>query len=177
MLDNELGMNGKQEPSTAAEPDDVPVLRVDIRSQCAETALQYAQEEAVESGSRSISSHHVLIGLARAEGCVAQALLEAGGHTAATLRRNAAFVLAAAEQDPPDEPGWSTPRVSRVLENAALEAGQRGHALLGTLHLLHGMIREREGVAVILLEAPGVGLELIGTAIARAFRENPADPT
>jgi hypothetical protein len=36
-------------------------------------------------------------------------------------------------------------------------------------------VREREGIAVMVLEVPGVGLERIGGAMMRALREGAAD--
>jgi hypothetical protein len=46
---------------------------------------------------------------------------------------------------------------------------------VGTIHLLLALVREREGIAVMLLEVPGVALERIGGAMMRALREGATD--
>jgi ATP-dependent Clp protease ATP-binding subunit ClpA len=64
-----------------------------------------------------------------------------------------------------------SPRTARVMLAADNERRKRGLDHIGTLHLLSAIIAERDGLAVFILEEPGVGLERLGMALQRAFRE------
>src|SRR5262249_180338 len=52
-----------------------------------------------------------------------------------------------------------TPRAKKVIELAVDEARRLSHHYIGTEHLLLGLIREGEGIAVGVLESLGVNLE------------------
>jgi ATP-dependent Clp protease ATP-binding subunit ClpA len=52
-----------------------------------------------------------------------------------------------------------TPRAKKVIELAAEEAQDLNHNYIGTEHLLLGLIREGEGIAVGVLESLGVDLQ------------------
>jgi ATP-dependent Clp protease ATP-binding subunit ClpC len=51
-----------------------------------------------------------------------------------------------------------TPRVKKMIELADDEARRLNHDYIGTEHLLLGMVREGEGIAVGVLESMGVNL-------------------
>ena len=61
-------------------------------------------------------------------------------------------------------------RVKEVISLSREEALRLGHDYIGTEHLLLGMIREGEGVAVSLLKKLGVSLEELRTAIEQATK-------
>jgi len=61
-------------------------------------------------------------------------------------------------------------RVKEVISLSREEALRLGHDYIGTEHLLLGMIREGEGVAVGLLKKLGVSLEELRTAIEQATK-------
>ena len=50
-------------------------------------------------------------------------------------------------------------RVKEVISLSREEAIRLGHDYIGTEHLLLGMIREGEGVAISLLKKLGLGME------------------
>ena len=54
-----------------------------------------------------------------------------------------------------------TDRARRVVVLAQEEAGMLNHDSIGTEHILLGLIREGEGVAVRTLESLGIGLEAV----------------
>lgn len=64
-----------------------------------------------------------------------------------------------------------TPRAKRVLELSLEEARELGHNYIGTEHLLLGMIREGEGVAVRVLKKMGVDLTKLRSEIIRSLGE------
>ncbi|MFT4032296.1 MAG: ATP-dependent Clp protease ATP-binding subunit [Siphonobacter sp.] len=61
-------------------------------------------------------------------------------------------------------------RVKEVIAMSREEALRLGHDYIGTEHLLLGMIREGEGVAVALLKKLGVNLDELRTAIEQATK-------
>ncbi len=61
-------------------------------------------------------------------------------------------------------------RVKEVISLSREEALRLGHDYIGTEHLLLGMIREGEGVAVSLLKKLGVSLEELRTSIEQATK-------
>lgn len=61
-------------------------------------------------------------------------------------------------------------RVKEVISLSREEALRLGHDYIGTEHLLLGMIREGEGVAVSLLKKLGVSLDELRTAIEQATK-------
>lgn len=61
-------------------------------------------------------------------------------------------------------------RVKEVISLSREEALRLGHDYIGTEHLLLGMIREGEGVAVSILKKLGVSLDDLRTAVEQATR-------
>ena len=61
-------------------------------------------------------------------------------------------------------------RVKEVISLSREEALRLGHDYIGTEHLLLGMIREGEGVAVGLLKKLGVGMEDLRSSIEQATK-------
>src|SRR5205823_5510851 len=71
-----------------------------------------------------------------------------------------------------------TPRAKKVLELALREALSLGHNYIGTEHMLLGLVRENEGVAVRILHDFDADAEKIRNEIIRALSgpRRPADP-
>jgi ATP-dependent Clp protease ATP-binding subunit ClpC len=67
-----------------------------------------------------------------------------------------------------------TPRTKHVIELAVDEARRMGHHYIGTEHLLLGLMREGEGVAVNVLRSMGVNLEKARAQTGRLMAESPA---
>jgi ATP-dependent Clp protease ATP-binding subunit ClpC len=65
-----------------------------------------------------------------------------------------------------------TPRTKRVIELAVDEARRLGHHYIGTEHLLLGLVRAGEGVAVDVLRGLGVGLDKVRSQTARVMMES-----
>ncbi|XP_020881727.1 chaperone protein ClpC2, chloroplastic isoform X2 [Arabidopsis lyrata subsp. lyrata] len=65
-----------------------------------------------------------------------------------------------------------TPRTKRVLDLSLEEARQLGHNYIGSEHLLLGLLREGEGIAVRVLEILGAGPSNIRTLVIRMVGGN-----
>jgi ATP-dependent Clp protease ATP-binding subunit ClpC len=123
----------------------------------ARRVLVLAQEEARLQNHSYIGTEHILLGLIHEEeGIAAHAFLRCG-ITVETARR-AVEETVGAGAEPPGGPPPFTPRAKKVLELSLREALQLGHSYIGTEHLLLGLIREGDGVAVTIIQDLGVEL-------------------
>ena len=127
-------------------------------SERARRALTRAQEEAQRFGHNYIDTEHVLLGLIAEEEGVASRVLANLGVAPNKIRAAVEFVVGRGERSSIGEVGL-TPRAKRVIELAVDEARRLNHTYIGTEHLLLGLLREREGAAVGVLESFGISLE------------------
>ena len=147
-------------------------LLLDRLTECARSGLVAAARVAGEHGDASIETGHMLIGLAAGDGAAGRLLRDSGGH-ADRYRADLRFIVGVGvgETAPTAVTGAvRSPRLERVLVHAEKDATKRGSHQIGTLHLLAGLMKEREGLAAALLDAPGGGLERIDGALVIAFR-------
>jgi ATP-dependent Clp protease ATP-binding subunit ClpC len=123
----------------------------------ARRVLVLAQEEARLLNHSFIGTEHILLGLiGEADGLAAQALTTLG-ITPEAVRRKVEETIGMAGTAPSGSPPF-TPRAKKVLELSLREALQLGHSYIGTEHLLLGLIREGDGVAVTIIQDLGVEL-------------------
>ena len=125
-----------------------------------------------------LTCEHLLLSLVNESECGAAQTLAGCGFERERVGQTIAFVQGAVP--PPEElvsPVVLSPRVERVLTNAGREAAIQKAEQVDTLHLLVGLLREKQGIAVLALESPGVGFELVGAAISRAMRDGVTDPS
>ena len=125
----------------------------------AEEALQHAETVAIELRHGSIGSEHILIGLLRTEGCLARDVLLDCGVDEDKLIEIMNQVMNRMNSVGVVEPDSYTPRAVKVLENAGKEARRFGASLIGTEHILIGIIKETESVATRLLSTLSVNLQ------------------
>ena len=125
----------------------------------AEEALQHAETVATELRHGSIGSEHILIGLLRTEGCLAKDVLLDCGVDEDKLIEIMNQVMNRINSVGLIEPDSYTPRAVKVLENAGKEARRFGASLIGTEHILIGIIKETESVATRLLSTLNVNLQ------------------
>ena len=64
-----------------------------------------------------------------------------------------------------------TPRCKRLLEDSFDESRRLGHNYIGTEHLVLGLLRENEGVAVKVLENLSIDFSMVRNAIIRSLAE------
>ncbi len=118
--------------------------------------LVLAQEQAQLLGHNFIGTEHILLGLIHEEEGVAAEALAALGVRPDDVRREVTRLVGTPAGATIGSPQF-TPRAKKVLELSLREALQLGHNYIGTEHLLLGLIRQGEGVAVQVLTTLGAG--------------------
>jgi ATP-dependent Clp protease ATP-binding subunit ClpC len=141
-------------------------------TQRARRVLSLAQEEAERLNHSYIGSEHVLIGLLREDGGIAgRVLLELGleeDRVVAMVER-----LSGVGSRTPFTKIELSPSTKRVLELAVDEARRLGQHYISTEHLLLGLVRQNEGVAMDVLRKFGVSAEQIRRHTRRMLKESP----
>ena len=117
--------------------------------------LVYAQEEARDLRHASIGTEHLLMGLILEDDGVAAQALGALGVTVDVVREKVVELAGPIHNPSPGSPPF-TDRAKKVLEFSLREALQLGHSYIGTEHLLLGLVREGDGVAVQVLSDLGI---------------------
>jgi ATP-dependent Clp protease ATP-binding subunit ClpC len=139
----------------------------------AQKVMVFSQEEALRLNHNYIATEHILLGLIReGEGMAAQVLKNKGITLDAVRSRIEAAI--GKGKLPVDQVMGYTPRTKTVIELSVDEARSLGHNYVGTEHLLLGLIREGEGVAVQILEAMGVNLDSIRQEIMASISDEKA---
>ena len=109
-----------------------------------------AQEEARMLNHNYIGTEHILLGLIHEGEGVAAKALESLGISLEAVRQQVEEIIGQGQQAPSGHIPF-TPRAKKVLELSLREALQLGHNYIGTEHILLGLIREGDGVAVKIL--------------------------
>ena len=124
----------------------------------ARRVLVLAQEEARLLNHNFIGTEHILLGLIpERDGVAARALASSGVRLEAVRDKVEETLGTASGSGTTGSPPFS-PRGKKVLELALRESQQLGHNYIETEHLLLGLLREGEGVAVQVLVGSGVDL-------------------
>jgi ATP-dependent Clp protease ATP-binding subunit ClpC len=113
-----------------------------------------AQEEARQLDHNYIGTEHLLLGLLREGQGTAFDALESLGVSLEAARRQVEEIIGRGKRTPSGHIPF-TPRAKKVLELALREALQLGHDYIGTEHILLGLLREGDGVAVQMLARLG----------------------
>ncbi len=126
----------------------------------ARKVLSLAEQEAVRLNHNYVGTEHMLIGLVKeGQGIAAKALQDAGVSEEKVLEE-IKKIVGEGKQDT-NNPVSLTPRSKKVLNLSMDEARRLGHNYIGTEHLLLGLIREGEGVAVRIITDLGGDLKNI----------------
>jgi len=138
----------------------------------ARRVLTTAQEEARRLNHRFIGTEHILLGLVAEQGGVAMRVLAEMNITAEQVRRTVERTVGRGTRPATMQPSL-TPRTKRVIELSVDEARKLGHHYIGTEHLLLGLVREGEGVAVDVLRRLGATPDRIRAEVNRLLQETP----
>lgn len=141
------------------------------------SVLEAAETAAATAPGGVMTCEHLLLSLAANVDCAAAQVMAQCGFTNDSVSQTIHFIAGQAELQNPAEAVVLSPRAERVLTNAGVEAGNRAAERIDTLHLLFALIRERQGIAAVALESPGVGHELVGAALSNAMRSGMTDPS
>ena len=138
----------------------------------AEEALRLAQEAAGELGHGYVGTEHLLLGLMREDEGMAHTVLTEAGLTDDLLtemvRKSVGTGL------PGGNPAQGlTPRAKHVVEIAMEDSIRGGYAYIGTEHLLAGILREGNNMAVRILRSAGVDARQLYTALMKKLTAAP----
>jgi len=139
----------------------------------ARRVLTVAGDEARKLNHRFIGTEHILLGLVAEEDGVAMRILRELNISAEQVRSAVERTVGRGTRPTFTQPTL-TPRTKRVIELAVDEARRRGQHYIGTEHLLLGLIREGEGVAVDVLRRLGAPPEAIQDQVDLILKEAPA---
>jgi hypothetical protein len=141
-------------------------------TQQARQVVVWAQQEARGLRHNCIGTEDILVGLLREEQGLAGRVLESHGVTIERVR--AQVVRVGAGEEPSSGQIPFTPQAKQVLEAAPGEALSLGHDHVATEHILLGLLRDDQGVAVrILLDCDIDLLHLRDEVIVRTGSPRP----
>ncbi|MFN8673200.1 MAG: ATP-dependent Clp protease ATP-binding subunit [Candidatus Sericytochromatia bacterium] len=132
--------------------------------------IMLAQEEARRLGHNFVGTEQILLGLIGEGTGIAAKVLKSLGVSLKDARVEVEKIIGRGSGFVAVEIPF-TPRAKRVLELSWDEARQLGHNYIGPEHLLLGLIREGEGVAVRVLENLGVELSRVRSSVIRMLGE------
>ncbi len=145
---------------------------MDHFTQRARRVLSLAHQEAERMRHNYIGTEHLLLGLIKEEGGVAGRVLRELGLEAERVQEMIERLTG-----PGQFRGGKldlSPGTQQVLEYAVEEARRMGHHYIGTEHLLLGLVRYGEGVAIDVLRKLGVSQEQIRRQTRRVLQESSA---
>jgi RNA polymerase sigma factor (sigma-70 family) len=126
----------------------------------------FAQEETARLGENRVRPEHLLLGLLQVpDGTGARVLVERLGISLERLRSEIEPQLTRGEGYRRDQDMQLTERTRGVIDLSWEEAQSLGHTVIGTEHLLLGLLREEDGLAAQVLRALGADLESARAAV------------
>jgi ATP-dependent Clp protease ATP-binding subunit ClpC len=156
--------------SSFRTPDMAAGGRMDRLTKRARQALARATSEAKRLNHSSIGTEHLLLGLVREKDSTAVMVLKELGLDPDWIVRALERAATRGERISLGEPEL-TPRTKRVIEYSFEEARLMGHQHVGTEHLLLGILRDGEGIAVDILRGMGLDLERVRVQTAQVVTD------
>jgi len=139
-------------------------------TQRARRVLTLAQEEAERLSHNYIGTEHLLLGLVKEENGVAGRVLRELGAKPDRVAEMVERMTGAGRRSTTGKLDL-TPRTKQVIEYAVDEARKLGHSYIGTEHLLLGLIRQGDGVAIDVLRQLGLTPDRIRRETLRAVQQ------
>ncbi len=127
----------------------------DKLTQKAQLSIHLAQECSKMMGHNYIGTEHILCGLIKEGTGVAARVLNGQGVTEVKIIQEIETIIGKGQGDNKEQFGF-TPRTKRVMEMSFAEARRMGQNYIGTEHILLGILREGESVAIRILVDLGV---------------------
>lgn len=137
----------------------------------AEKAIEIANQIAIDFGHNYIGTEHLLYGLLKEGSGVASKVLENQGITPEQIEEQIDLLVGRNEQVEDNSVIGFTPRTKRVIENAFREAKKLGTDFIGTEHLLIGIMREGDSVAVRIMLDLNVNPQKLYNEIIKILNE------
>jgi len=142
----------------------------------AQAALKLAERSAAGLKQGYVGTEHILLGLVMEGTSVAARILSENGITAKKITDLIKELISFNDNSIvgiKDREGYS-PRALKVLEEAHMQAERFEQDKVGTEHILMGLIKEGENVAVRLLHSAGVAPQKIYSDVLSAIGVDPA---
>ncbi|MCI8453346.1 MAG: ATP-dependent Clp protease ATP-binding subunit [Lachnospiraceae bacterium] len=147
---------------------------MDQYTEKAREALEFAREAALDMGSRTIGTEHLLVGLIEEGSGTAAKVLEANDVSNERVLSLVEKLVASYQNTKTKDRGTYTPSAKRVLENSYREAVRFRAPLIGTEHILIAMLKESDCVAIRLLNTMNVNIQKIYIDLLSAMGEDGA---
>ena len=138
----------------------------------AEKALEYAGDLAQGFGHNYIGTEHILYGLVKEGSGVSSQVLNMQKITAENVVEEIEVLIGKGDKSQNRGEIGFTPRSKRVIENAFLEARKLGSEFIGTEHLLIGIMREGDSVAVRIMMDLNVNPQKLYNEIVKVINED-----
>jgi len=143
-------------------------------TKCGERVLSISNELAIDLGHSYIGTEHILYGLVCESNGIAGKALAKQNITPEDVLDEIESLIGGKIKDDFSVLGF-TPRTKKILENAYLEAKRLGTNFIGTEHMLIGLLKESECIAVRILEALNIKVDKIYTDIANILNDYDTD--
>ena len=141
----------------------------------AEKAIEIANDIAMELGHKYIGTEHILYGLCKEGTGIASKVLENQNITDEDILQEIEMLIGTGEAIEDREALGFTPRSKRVIENAFVESRKSGSEYIGTEHLLIGIMREGDSVAVRIMMDLGIDPRKLYNEIVKVINEDEQD--
>ena len=135
----------------------------------AKYALSLAHDTAAEMGHGYVGTEHILFGLIKENDGVAARILRKEGIDQELISSLMEKYVGRGDASDTTALGL-TPRAKRVIELAVQDAARLGHSFVGTEHLLMGILRETDSMAVKILTSTGADINKLYTDLVNVFR-------
>ena len=136
----------------------------------AEKALEISSEITIKLGHSYIGTEHLLYGLIKEGKGIANKVLENQNITEDLIILKIEELIGTSEANNNQTVGF-TPRTKRVIENAFMEARKLGSDFIGTEHLLIGIMREADSIAVRIMLDLKVNPQKLYNEIVKVINE------
>ena len=126
----------------------------------AKEAVEFANDLAIELGHNYVGTEHLLYGLAKEGTGIAGQVLQKYGVTPTKIIEKIRELIGEGDKYIISIIGL-TPRTKKIIENAFKEAKKQNSEYIGTEHLLIGMLKEGDSVAIKIMLDLGVDFQKI----------------
>ena len=137
----------------------------------AEEAIKIANEVAIKLGHSYVGTEHILYGLTKEGKGVASKVLENQNIIPDTVLSKMEELIGTGEKKSKTSMGL-TPRAKKVIENSFKEAKKLNSDYIGTEHLLVGIMREGDSVAVRIMLDLNVNSQKLYNELINVITEN-----
>jgi ATP-dependent Clp protease ATP-binding subunit ClpA len=156
--------------SGAAQTMETAAISPPSQTEAVKKVLSLAQEESQFYQHDYVGTEHLLLGLVREGDGVAAKVLSKLGAELEKVRSAVEFIVKRGEHTEADE-RVLTRRAMEVMADATFEARRLKHDYVGTEHVLLGLVRSDESIAVAVLRSMGVKMETVRTAVMETINQ------